>query len=256
MSWIPLCDRFQSHRPKQQPVPRIISVDLAYKHYRDVGVALLEATPRGIAVTLLDIPLSGAPTPDALCEWLVLSAAEYAVSGLCIDGPLGWKAPHTESLHSRMSEKSVRAPGKTGFPPDGVKPRGYLAFTQFSIALFERLTMREGFTLPGDESPTDGLFVTETFPTAAWRALGLTALPGKAATKPHDMEAARERLALATGIELPSHITHDQLQAVVGGIAGVRWAGGEHAAVQLAGLPPFRLDGCWREGYIMVPASA
>jgi hypothetical protein len=70
------------------------------------------------------------------------------------------------------------------------------------------------------------------------------------------MVTARERLALATGIELSSNTTHDQLKAVVGGIAGLRWAGGERDAVQLAGLPPFRLDGCWREGYIMVPASA
>lgn len=237
-------------------MPRILSVDLAYKHYRDIGVALLEATPHGTAVTLLDVPLTGTPTPEALCNWLVEAAAEHAVSGICIDGPLGWKGPDTDAVHSRVSEKVARAPGKTGLPPDGVKPRGYLAFTQFSVALFERLTMQEGFVLPGDESRTDGLFVTETFPTAAWRALGLTALPGKATTKAADMDAARQRLAQATDIELPSNTTHDQLQAVVGGIAGLRWAGGEHNAVQLAGLPPYRLDGCWREGYIMLPASA
>jgi hypothetical protein len=235
-------------------MPRIISVDLAYKHYRDVGVALLDATPHGTAVTLLDIPLTGPPTPEALCDGLITIAAQHAADGLCIDGPLGWKGPDTDAVHSRMSEKIARTPGKTGLPPDGVKPRGYLAFTQFSIALFERLTMHEGFVLPGDETRGDGLFVTETFPTAAWRALGLSALPGKAAAKPADMVAARERLAIATGIELPVHTTHDQLQAVVGGIGGLRWAGGERDAVHLAGLPPFRLDGCWREGYIMLPA--
>ena len=51
-------------------------------------------------------------------------------------------------------------------------------------------------------------------------------------------------------------LTHDQLQAVVGGVAGVRWASGERDAVLLAGAAPFRLDGSWREGYIMIPATA
>jgi hypothetical protein len=41
---------------------------------------------------------------------------------------------------------------------------------------------------------------------------------------------------------------------VVGGIAGAWWAAGLTDRVQLAGAPPFRLDGSWREGYIMVPA--
>ena len=238
---------------------RVLSVDLAYTSYTAIGVALLERDVDRTMAQLLDLPLTGTPNPGELADWLHETARTHAVAGLCIDGPLGWKAPDTDSLHCRLSEKAVRAPGKTGLPPDGVKPRSYLAFTAFSIALFERLTMQHGYRLPGSDGEANAPFVTESFPTAAWRALRLETLPAKSKTRPHDLEAAVRRFEEGTGIGItPSltPLTHDQLQAVVGGVAGVRWASGERDAVLLAGAAPFRLDGSWREGYIMIPATA
>lgn len=237
---------------------RILSVDLAYVRYTDIGVALLDHTTHRI--DFLDIPLTGTPDPLRLAEWLVTVADDQGVAGLCIDGPLGWKAPGTDSPHCRRSERLVRAPGKTGLPPDGVKPATYLAFTRFSIALFERLTMTDGFALPGQtDAPAEALagarFVTESFPTAAWRALGLPPLMAKGKARPALVAEAAQRLAHHTGYTLSRAPSHDELQAATGGLAGVAWARGAHEAVQLAGDPPFRLDGCWREGYIMVPAS-
>lgn len=232
---------------------RILSVDLAYVRYRDLGVALL--TDRPAHVTFLDVPLTGTPDPDRLADWLVELAGTHDVAGLCLDGPLGWKAPDTDSPHCRRSERQLRAPGKTGLPPAGVKPATYLGFTRFSIALFERLTMTHGFALPGQpDIPRGARFVTESFPTAAWRALGLTPLAAKGKATPADVDAAARRFTQDTGMTLSRTPTHDELQAAVGGLAGLAWARGDRAAVQLAGEAPFRLDGSWREGYIMGPA--
>jgi len=239
-----------------------LSVDLACADYRAIGVALL--TPPATAAPtarwearLLDVPLTGRPAVEPLVAWLRRVAAEHGVSVLCIDGPLGWKAPDTDAPHCRLSERAVRAPGKTGLPPDGVKPRTYLAFTTFSIAVFEQLTMLHGWHLPGQDAPLerDGAgLVTESFPTAAWRALGLTPLIAKSRASDADVADAIDRLSEAVPLALPARCTHDQLQAIVGGIAGISLLTHGPTSVRLAGNPPFRLDGSWREGYIMVPA--
>lgn len=236
---------------------RVLSVDLAYKHYRDCGVALLSQGDDAPQAQLLEISLAGTPDPRVLADWLADQADRHQVAGLCIDGPLGWRAPDTVSTHCRLSEKAVRAPGKTGLPPDGVKPRGYLPFTRFSIALFERLIGVYAFVLPGHPPTSAERFVTETFPTAAWRQLGLTPVPAKAKTTPAALHDAVLRLRQATGVVItPATPTHDQLQAVVGGLAPLDWARGARDRVRLAGVPPFRLDDCWREGYIMIPAGS
>jgi hypothetical protein len=234
---------------------RVISVDLASVRYTDIGVALLDGATRG--VECLVPPLSGRPAPEILADWLIELVARHGAAGLCIDGPLGWKSPDTDSPHCRRSERLLRAPGKTGLPPDGVKPATYLAFTTFSIALFERLTMGQGFRLPGDPRDTSAAvpFVTESFPTAAWRALGAPPLPAKGRTTATQLSEWTARLRDITGFALDGTPTHDQLQAAVGGVAALAWASGDHHRVQLAGDPPFRLDGSWREGYIMVPAT-
>jgi hypothetical protein len=150
----------------------------------------------------------------------------------------------------------VRAPGKTGLPPDGVKPRTYLGFTTFSIALFEAFLGSTDWALLGDPEATPrARVVTESFPTAGWRALGLSPLMAKGRASVADVQDASARLQARTGITLEEVRTHDQLQAVVGGIAGAWWAAGRSERVHLAGASPFRLDGSWREGYIMIPSD-
>ncbi len=213
----------------------------------------------------IPVPLDGTPNVVALGDWIERTAEAHGVRCLCIDGPLGWQDPvraHPEgALHARVSERRLNAPGKTG-PPGVVKPRPYLPFIAFSIALFERLTAR-GWRLPDgshssarDPSAPERL-ISETFPTAAWRALGLPALPGKARAR---TDATIVPNAIATleqtlGVQLHGIATHDEIQAVIGGLAGLWWEHGAGDRVQFVGLPPSRLDGTWREGYIMVPAS-
>jgi hypothetical protein len=241
--------------------PCILSIDLACAEWQAIGVAIV--TPTG--AQLIEVPHRGRPTAEAVLAWIRTLLREHPITGLCIDGPLGWRAPDGGAPHCREAERAVRAPGKTGLPPDGVKPASYLGFTRFSIALFEALTMDDGWRLPGQvttRSPTSGVsspaprsrFVTECFPTAIWRGLGVKPLKAKARATPADVAAARTQLEALTGLTLTGGCSvtpsHDQLQAVVGGVAGLRWAIGDPSA-RLAGVPPVRLDDSWREGYIL-----
>jgi len=241
--------------------PCILSIDLACADWQAIGVAMV--TPTG--AELIEVPHRGRPTAEAVLAWIRTLVEAHPVTGICIDGPLGWRAPDGRAPHCREAEREVRAPGKTGLPPDGVKPASYLGFTRFSIALFESLTMDDGWLLPGQPitgSRAPGVsplaprvrFVSECFPTAIWRGLGVAPLKAKARASPADVAAACARLEALTGLSLLGERSavpsHDQLQAVVGGVAGVRWALGDPSA-RLAGVPPVRLDGSWREGYIL-----
>ena len=227
---------------------RSLGIDLAIRDTRDIGVAVVGDD----GVTVHTVPWDGRPAVAGLASWIRELAIAHAVQVVSIDGPLGWKAPATDSPHCRRSERVLRAPGKTGLPPDGVKPAAYLGFTRFSIELFEYLTMDAGWRLPEDPRPAaDGaMVVTECFPTAIWRGLGVAPLMGKARATSADVAQAAQRLALATGLTLPAHPSHDALQAVVAAYAGWRLAHRD-PRVQLAGDPPCRLDDSWREGYIL-----
>ncbi len=235
---------------------RVLSIDLALTSYTDVGVACVSSAASGaLDARVLRLPLAGRPDVDTLVEWITRTADRFGVGCVAIDGPLGWRGPDTDSVHARLSERAVRAPGKTGLPPDGVKPRTYLGFTRLSIALFESLTAA-GWNLPADPSAAAGSrMVTETFPTAAWRALGLAPLPGKSRSGEREVVEGTSRLRKACDIRIEGVETHDDLQAVVGAIAPAWWMAGLADRVTFAGAPPFRLDGSWREGFIIVPTG-
>ncbi len=237
-------------------IPAALSIDLALASYAAIGVACVRASASGaLHAHVVRVPLSGRPDVGALAAWINETALRLDAGCLGIDGPLGWRGPETDSVHCRLSERAVRAPGKTGLPPDGVKPRTYQAFTQLSIALFEQLT-RAGWKLPsGPQSIVDERMITETFPTAAWRSLGLVPLPGKSRSRPADVTKGASRLTAACGIHIDGLETHDDLQAVVGGIAPAWWMAGLTDRIEFAGAPPFRFEGSWREGHIILPTS-
>ncbi len=244
-----------------------LSIDLAYTRHSDIGVALLHRDAHNrTRARALRIDLPDPPDVARLADWITCTADEHDVRCLCIDGPLGWRDPERAAahgaVHSRVSERRLNAPGKTG-APGTCKPQLYLPFIAFSIALFERLT-QQGWVLPDGthRSAHDRLapqrLITETFPTAAWRAFGLPPLPGKAraAKDPSILRAALATLHDTLGVELDGIATHDEVQAVIGGLAGLAWEAGDADQVRLEGLSPERLDGTWREGYIMIPAPS
>ncbi len=243
-----------------------LSIDLAYKRHADIGVALLERGMDGrIRGTGLKVDVTDPPDVDRLAEWIAATAVSHDVRCLCIDGPLGWQADDTVSrygaMHSRWCERQLNAPGKTGLP-NTCKPALYLPFIRFSIELGARLVDR-GWTLATEADAKERVqapstrVLCESFPTSAWRALGLKPLPGKSKVGRDQtvLTDAQQTLCHTLDLELSAIRTHDELQAVVGGLAGVWFEAGMQELVQFVGAPPFQaLDGTWREGYIIVPA--
>src|SRR5687768_1610101 len=127
---------------------QVLSVDLANASYDKLGIVLLEV--EGTAARVRRIParelgLVGAPSAFHLAEALALTCARLQVSVLLLDGSQGWKDPDNGLVHSRVCERTLNTPGKTGLP-GATKPATYLGFLSFSVAVFRHLT-DAGFTL-------------------------------------------------------------------------------------------------------------
>ena len=119
----------------------------------------------------------------------------------------------------------------------------------FSIALFDRLH-DAGWLRLGTEWRGERVAI-ESFPTHAWRTLGFTPLAGKKRTtniEPWQVWLEANYLGASLG-----QVTHDELQAVVAGLAGLQMLDGGVEAVVRCGHPPHIERGVWREGYIVSP---
>jgi hypothetical protein len=201
---------------------------------------------------LLPIPLAGQPSPIDLARFLNQYCADVGARVLMLDGPQVWRAVDSALTHSRACERELNTPAKTGLP-GFVKPANYRTFVSFSVGVFDALCnlgwtrlLRVGVALQ-----LNSRVAIESFPSSAWHSLGIAPLPAKQKTKSPDFEP---RL-LALGSILPLHLsgrpTHDQLQAVVAGLAGLAIEMNAWNACAVAGLPPFACDGYWREGFIV-----
>lgn len=228
----------------------VLSVDLAYRRHRDIGVVLLTDDARELEARFLQVDLHGDPKPDTLAEYFVNLASESHASLLLVDGPQGWKDPHNGFEHSRVCERQLNTPAKTGLP-GVVKPGNYGPFVAFSIAFFDQLSAR-GWPRYQLANNTAGTAV-ETFPLAAWRSLGLPTLPAKTKTSPTVLRQAKDALLAARPTRLAAEPNHDELQALVAAFAGLALVRGSAAEVLLAGKPPFLLEGTYREGFIACP---
>jgi hypothetical protein len=155
-----------------------VSVDLAYKSYKDNGVAVLSQTD----AVFEKVELEGKPDADALAKYFVTLCEKHAASVLLIDGPQAWKDPDNGLVHSRICERALNTPGKTGLPftskPRNSKPRHYLPFIEFSIQVFNALHDL-GWRRFSGEPFTMGTVAVECFPTSAWRSIGMKPLPSK-----------------------------------------------------------------------------
>jgi hypothetical protein len=93
----------------------------------------------------------------------------------------------------------------------------------------------------------------ESFPLSAWRSLRLPSLPAKSKSQQSDIQKHLNSL-IRTGIIMSgAQPTHDQLQALVAGVAGLELLTGSTDGYHIAGIAPFILEGFWREGYIVNP---
>jgi len=234
----------------------ILAIDLASRRYSDFGFIFLESGSRTpVILQPADLGLSDPPSLIHLACSLNNFCARRNVAALLIDGPHAWKDPARKDQHMRLCERVLNTPGKTGTIGQ-VKPATYLNFTIFSITLFHTLRRQFGWTLltPHWPEQPEARFLIEAFPTAAWRTLGLPALPSKARTGKDQLELQRLILQQATGYQLPEGMTHDQLQAAVLLPAGEAVVRGAREEILLVGLKPgYTTAGDVLEGYIAVP---
>jgi hypothetical protein len=242
--------------PREEPTLSVLSIDLAHKDYADIGVCVLrqsgddiEATP----VHLASLGLTGEPDLNDLAATICNVARQHDVRLVLIDGPQAWKSPDNGLLHSRRCERELATPGKTGVP--GVtKPGNYAWFITFAIELFDLLADLGWPRLPNKAALTPtNQFALESFPTSAWRYLGLTPLPGKGRTPHTTVQAKSTELCKLFPLSCPNDLTHDELQAIVAGLAGIAAEGHPACQFRLSGIAPFELDGFWREGFIINP---
>lgn len=231
----------------------VISVDLAYKNYRDIGVAVLERKETYVRCEFHKVALTGTPQVEPLADYLNALCSEREVNILLIDGPQAWKHPDNGLMHSRLCERALNTPAKTGLP-GVVKPAPYTAFVTFSVEVFAALQRRGWKFYEGLPSGKQTVF--ETFPAAAWKSLGLRSLPSKAKIKPGDIERYLALLSERIPIVHDGNLTHDDLQALVSGLAGIAYEHSFAAGFAAAGESPSLLDGIWREGFIVNPALA
>lgn len=234
----------------------VVSVDLAYRSYDDVGIVVFAEDWIGYRTRLVkpaEIGLTGEPNPERLAAALVGLCAERGARVLLLDGPQAWADPATGLDGVRASEKTLACPGKTG-QPGQTKPANYLPFIDFSIATFAAL-VRHGASLLQTSDPVGAdapLLALESFPTAAWKGLGTKPLPGKAAAKPSDI-AERVKALGSFELDILGAPTHDELQSIVAGLAGVSILRRARDQVRAYGEPPRVVAGTVREGYIVVP---
>jgi hypothetical protein len=83
----------------------VLSVDLAYKSYGDIGAVVMDKDPAFIDCQLLHFPLTSAPTPEDLAAFLDEFCSQRSIRVLLLDGPQGWKADSSPLVHSRFCER-------------------------------------------------------------------------------------------------------------------------------------------------------
>jgi hypothetical protein len=237
----------------------VLSVDLAHKRYADVGVCSLRVAEAQIEVSpirLAALGLTGRPVASVLARTIAGLGEQLGARLLLIDGPQAWKAPRNGLLHSRVCERQLATQGKTGLP-GFTKPATYKPFIEFSIELFDQLAAL-GWPRLSEEAALRSTtrFALESFPTSAWRSIGLQPLPGKANTPAGAVGAKLAELSslLPISVQGAADLTHDELQALVAGVAGVAIEGHAACTIAVAGVPPFELGAHWREGFIINPA--
>jgi hypothetical protein len=231
----------------------ILSVDLASRRWRDNGIALMHPEGDGARVRLVSpesLGLHGTPEAEPFAQALHHLAETEGVRLILLDGPQGWRAEASTLVHLRHCEKETRCPGKTGLPGI-VKPATWRRMAEFSIALFDALDAcgwpRFSREWKGERA------AIESFPTHAWRMVGVAPIPGKASAG--DLTPWHTALA-ALGVRgVPASASHDELQSVVAGLAGIALLRGGLAACDIRGLPPSKEGGYWREGVIASPRT-
>lgn len=235
----------------------VVSVDLAYKRYHDIGIAILRSEQQTISCDFIppgSLGLSGNPAHQSLAEALDKVCSDYPARLILIDGPQAWKDPFNGIQNSRLCERVLNTPAKTGLPGQ-VKPANYRPFVTFSVDLFDQLAhlgwIRLDIRALLDVRPYR--LTLESFPSSAWIALGIPPLPAKNKASAADVEDRVLELKRRFSLQLAAEPNHDELQALVAGLAGVGLELGDSRRYTAVGANPRIVGGIWREGFIVNP---
>jgi hypothetical protein len=259
----------------------VLSVDLAFRRWCDLGVVILDHTPQKASADCVQItgppPVSceivpfGPPDngpahardpvdPENLAGRLNHLCAVRDIRVILLDGPQAWKSNTNGCAHARVSERQLNTAAKTGLP-GVVKPLTYRAFAEFCMDVYDALCRRgwrrfqtqDHPALPCEPGTPPQRILVESYPHAAWRSLGLKPLPSKRRCKISDLADAYGALRKLIPFVTNRPPNHDQLQAIVGGLAGIALEENNPTAVRIVGSPPLREAGHWREGFIALP---
>jgi hypothetical protein len=236
---------------------KVLSIDLAYKRVRDFGICVLESR-KGNSLNAVFVPpceiIHDPPDAGQCADAISNFCEKQKIRVVLLDGPQGWKDPESPLPHSRQCERVLFTQGKTG-TVGFAKPAPFTPFAEFSIRLFAEL-IRLGGQLVSDavpKAPKDGLLIVESYPTSAWRKLGIKPLPGKAAANLIDIRDRLLKLQALLRLQVEREPTHDQLQALVAGIAGIALLAGNPSGCCVQGSRPKEVGGVRLEGFIVNP---
>ena len=251
----------------------ILSVDLAFRRWSDLGVVVLSRAPvRHVSSTVTCEILPLAPQgiadsgerspvdPGILAGLLNHLCAVRDIRIMMLDGPQAWKSGSNGLKHARVSERQLNTAAKTG-APGMVKPATYRAFTEFCIDVYDalcrrgwrRLETRPQPALPNLAGAARDRILVESYPYAAWKSLGLNPLPAKRRARVSDLAEAYGALRAVVPFTTNRPPNHDQLQAIVGGLPGLALEVQDSRGLRIVGTPPRREHGHWREGFIVLP---
>jgi hypothetical protein len=261
----------------------VLSVDLAYSRWSDLGVVVLdrartEPAPAGRSAGASPIhceilPSGAAGQSEGPIDAEVLAGRLYhlcAVRGIrvmMLDGPQAWKSKTNGFTHARVSERELNTAAKIGLP-GMVKPATYRLFAEFCLDVYDALCRRGWRRLDTSDRnaarqervPPERIqdriqdrILVESYPYAAWKSLGLQPLPSKRRARVSDLAQAYGALRTVVPFTTDRPPNHDQLQAIVGGLSGLAIEERDTAGVRIVGNPPRREDGHWREGFIVLP---
>lgn len=243
----------------------VLSVDLAYRRWSDLGIAVLSRPARPGELIACDlIAWDGSDLeeehqakpvhPEILAGRLNHLANVRGIQVLLLDGPQAWKSQHNGLPHARLSERQLNCAAKTGLPGI-VKPATYQTFAEFCVDVYDALCRRGWKRLATQTQPgaLPERVLVESYPHAAWRSLGIQPLPSKRRARVSDLAASFAALQNLIPITVNRPPNHDQLQAIVGGLPGLALEAQEPCGARFVGEPPRREDGHWREGFIVLP---
>jgi hypothetical protein len=241
----------------------VLSVDLAYRSWCDLGVVLLEQKPSSgptpqpfpqIACEIIHWPETYAPPVVELALRLNQLCLERGAGVLMLDGPQAWQSDDAGKAASGMRQRESNPTGKTG--PNGTAgPGTYERFAGYCLALYDalgrlgwqRLAQRDQAT------PLAKKILAESHPHAAWKSLGITPLPERSKCRVSHLAEAYAALTAILPISANCAPNHDQLQAIVGGLPGLSIERRNAAGARLANAAPRQEDWQWHEGFGAIP---